>query len=158
MPITAKLSRKFYEQFGDDLANEFVDWFNAVDATYREDLEQVNRANFDQFDARLGQRIAELEARIDRRFAEWAAAMERRMDARIGELREHVDRQIGELRQHVDRQNGEVNGQIGELRTQLADLRIEFRDGLAEVRHGLMRWMFVFWATTILAIFTLHFG
>ena len=28
MPLTAKLSRKFYETFGDDIANELVDWFN----------------------------------------------------------------------------------------------------------------------------------
>ncbi len=27
MPVTAKLSRKFYETFGDELANELVDWF-----------------------------------------------------------------------------------------------------------------------------------
>lgn len=33
MPVTAKLSRRFYERLGDDLANELVDWFNAVDAT-----------------------------------------------------------------------------------------------------------------------------
>jgi len=26
MPVTAKLSRKFYETFGDDLANEIVEW------------------------------------------------------------------------------------------------------------------------------------
>ena len=28
MPVTAKLSRKFYERFGDDLTNELVEWFN----------------------------------------------------------------------------------------------------------------------------------
>ncbi len=26
MPVTAKLSRRFYEKFGDDIANELVDW------------------------------------------------------------------------------------------------------------------------------------
>ena len=26
MPVTVKLSRKFYETFGDDLANELVEW------------------------------------------------------------------------------------------------------------------------------------
>jgi hypothetical protein len=33
VPVTAKLSRRFYEKFGDDIANELVDWFNMVDAT-----------------------------------------------------------------------------------------------------------------------------
>ena len=40
MPVTAKLSRKFYEKFGDDLTNELVDWFNKVDATYRTELRE----------------------------------------------------------------------------------------------------------------------
>jgi len=38
VPVTAKLSRKFYEKFCDDIANELVEWFNLVDATYRSEL------------------------------------------------------------------------------------------------------------------------
>ena len=30
MPVTAKLSRQFYEKFGDDITNELVEWFNKV--------------------------------------------------------------------------------------------------------------------------------
>ena len=51
MPVTAKLSRKFYEKLGDDVANELVEWFNVVDATYRSDLTQLNDLNFARFDA-----------------------------------------------------------------------------------------------------------
>ena len=107
MPVTAKLSRKFYERFGDDVANELVDWFNAVDATYRSDLDRLNEVNFERFDANVGQRFAAADARLERR---------------------------------------------------LADLREELRSELSSVRHGLMRWMFVFWATTMLAISSLHLG
>ena len=35
MPVTAKLSKQFYDRLGEDIANELVEWFNAVDATYR---------------------------------------------------------------------------------------------------------------------------
>ena len=35
MPVTAKLSKASYERFGEKIANELVDWFNQVDATYR---------------------------------------------------------------------------------------------------------------------------
>jgi len=62
MPVTAKLSRKFYEKFGDDVANELVDWFNMVDATYRSELRELNELNYARFDAKLEQRIAELRA------------------------------------------------------------------------------------------------
>ena len=46
MPVTAKLSQKFYEKFGDEITNELVEWFNAVDATYRADLRELNELNF----------------------------------------------------------------------------------------------------------------
>ncbi len=62
MSITAKLSRKFYDKLGDDVANELVEWFNQVDATYRADLRELNELNFARFDAKLEQRLAELPA------------------------------------------------------------------------------------------------
>ena len=64
MPVTAKLSRGFYEKLGDELANELVEWFNQVDATYRADLRELNELNFARFDAKLEQRVAELRAEI----------------------------------------------------------------------------------------------
>jgi len=64
MPITAKLSRKFYDKLGDDVANELVEWFNKVDATYRADLRELNELNFARFDAKLEQRLAELRAEL----------------------------------------------------------------------------------------------
>jgi hypothetical protein len=62
MPVTAKLSRRFYERFGDDITNELVNWFNQVDATYRADLRELNDLNYARFDAKLEQRIAEVRA------------------------------------------------------------------------------------------------
>jgi hypothetical protein len=70
MPVTAKLSRRFYEAFGDDIANELVEWSNQVDATYRADLRELNELNFARFDSKLEQRLAEMDAKWERRFAE----------------------------------------------------------------------------------------
>ena len=73
MPVTAKLSRKFYETFGDEVTNELVEWFNAVDATYRTELREINELNFARFDAKLDQRLAELETKMVRwMFVFWA--------------------------------------------------------------------------------------
>jgi hypothetical protein len=70
VPVTAKLSRKFYEKLGDDIANELVEWFNQVDATYRDELRAMNEANrvhldarFDAFEATL---LGMLEAKLAR--------------------------------------------------------------------------------------------
>ena len=70
MPVTARLSQKFYERLGEDLAQELVDWFNAVDATYRADLRELNELNFQRFDAKVEQRFAEADANLERKFRE----------------------------------------------------------------------------------------
>ncbi len=93
MPVTAKLSRKFYETFGDEIANELVNWFNAVDATYRSDLRELNEVNFARFDAKLEQRMAESDAKWERRMAELDAKWERRM----AELRVEIQKTRADL-------------------------------------------------------------
>ena len=64
MPVTAKLSRKFYEKLCDDVTAELVDWFNAVDATYKADLKEMNDLNWERFKATLHEEIASLRAEM----------------------------------------------------------------------------------------------
>jgi hypothetical protein len=77
MPVTARLSRLFYERFGEQVTNELVDWFNQVDATYRNELRELNEANFARFDAKLEQRIAELRADFTVSLAKLEGQLER---------------------------------------------------------------------------------
>ena len=65
MPVTAKLSRKFYEKFGDELTNELVEWLNQVDAGYRSELREVNELNFARFDGRLQAELARFDAKLE---------------------------------------------------------------------------------------------
>ena len=64
MPVTGKLSRKFYEKFGDDVTNELVERFNAVDATYRSDLRELNDLNWARFEAKLVGEIGRIDTRM----------------------------------------------------------------------------------------------
>jgi vacuolar-type H+-ATPase subunit I/STV1 len=123
VPVTARLSKRFYDVLGEDVANELVDWFNAVDLTYRADLRELNELNFARFDAKLEQRMAELRAELRQE---------------IAELRAELRTEIAKLRT--------------ELRTEIAGLRVEFRTDLHQVRTELLRWMFGFWVTTLLGI------
>ncbi len=75
MPVTARLSRRFYDVFGDQIATDLVDWFNAVDATYRSDLHELNELNFARFDAKLEQCLAESDAKWERRLGELDARL-----------------------------------------------------------------------------------
>lgn len=79
MPVTAKLSRQFYEKFGDAIANELVDWFNMVDATYRTELRELNEMNYARFDAKLEQRVVQLEARLGERIAQLETTLTKRL-------------------------------------------------------------------------------
>ncbi|MCH7876055.1 MAG: hypothetical protein IH965_12240 [Gemmatimonadetes bacterium] len=123
VPVTAKLSRKFYEAFGDESANELVEWFNAVDATYRADIRELNELNFQRFDAKLEQRIAELHAKLERRIAQ----LDSKLEQRLSELRVSL-----------------VQG--------LADLRADFQRDLGQTQTALTRWMFVQWMGTLVPL------
>jgi hypothetical protein len=104
MPVTAKLSLKFYEKLGEEVATELVEWFNSVDATYRGDLRELNELNFARFDAKVEQRLGALEARMDRRHA----ALELKVEQQLTEMR----KEIGSLRQ-------ETRDSIAALRAEL---------------------------------------
>jgi hypothetical protein len=78
MPVTAKFSEEFYQRVGHRVADELIDWFNKVDATYHADLRELNELNFARFDAKLEQRIVELRsellqemARLETRLIRW---------------------------------------------------------------------------------------
>lgn len=86
MPVTAKLSRQFYERFGDELTNELVEWFNLVDATYRADFRDLFQVHFDRLDAKLEQRVAQLEARFEVKLEQRASQIEAKMEQMKSEL------------------------------------------------------------------------
>ena len=51
-----------------------MDWFNAVDLTYRNELNELNELNFTRFEAKLDQRMAELRSELVRwMFAFWVS-------------------------------------------------------------------------------------
>ncbi len=94
MPVTAKLSKKFYDTLGEEIANELVDWFNQVDATYRSELRDLNELNFARFDAKLEQRIAEVRADM--------AVLHGKVESQIDALNHKVDAQAESLRGYMD--------------------------------------------------------
>lgn len=73
MPVTAKLSEAFYNRLGHQVADELVDWFNQVDATYRSDLRELNELNFARFDAKQEARFAEFSRMFERQIAQLAS-------------------------------------------------------------------------------------
>jgi hypothetical protein len=83
VPVTAKLSKLFYERFGEEIANELVEWFNQVDTTSRAQLRELNDINYARFEAKLEQRLAEFSMRIEHRLGEFGERLENRFEKRF---------------------------------------------------------------------------
>ena len=119
MPM-ARLSRKFYETFGDQIANELVEWFNQVDASYRSEIRELFDINFARFDAKLEQRITQIEAKLGLR----VAGFEAKVEQRLTESESRVE-------QRLTQSEAKTEGRITKLQTTL------------------LTWMFVFWVTSL---------
>ena len=149
MPVTAKLSKEFYDALGEGVANELVDWFNQVDATYRLDLRELNDRNFQRFDARMGERMAQSEARMERRMAELLARLEAKFDAKL-------EKGLNDLRDSLRAEMVALRTEMNAMRTdfvtkeQFADFRSEVSDKFTD----LLKWMVVLWTGTVLAVIT----
>ncbi len=124
------MSRKFYETFGDEIANELVEWFNQVDATYRADLRELNELNFARFDAKLEQRVSQLDAKLEQRVTELRAEFGRR----FAELDAKLEQRVAVLRTEFGRHFAEL------------DAKLERRG--AET----VKWMFYFWLGTVVPL------
>jgi hypothetical protein len=135
VPVTAKLSKLFYERLGEQIADELVGWFNAVDATYRSDLRELNELNFARFDAKLEQRFAQFELKIEQRIAAFEANMEQRMAA----LEVRVEQRMAALEVRVERR--------------IAELEAKMERRFAEQS----RWLFAAWASLMIPIIGLWF-
>jgi hypothetical protein len=63
MPV-AKLSREFYEKFGDKLTDELVNCLNSIEASYRAELRDLFDAHFGRFEEKLERRLLENKAEL----------------------------------------------------------------------------------------------
>jgi hypothetical protein len=144
VPVTAKLSKRFYDTFGEQIANELVDWFNKVDETYRTDLRELNELNFARFDAKLEQRFAEFDAKWGTRWTE----LDAKWGGRWTELDAKLEQRIAELRAELRTETAALRKDL-ESAFARAEARVEQR--LAQVKSDLVKWMFAFWAPTALA-------
>jgi len=71
----AKLSERFYQKFGHELVDELLGVLNQMDATYHDDLRELNEVNFARFDAKLDQRMAELRTEFRTAMADQRAEL-----------------------------------------------------------------------------------
>ncbi|MBI3567657.1 MAG: hypothetical protein HY084_05575 [Gemmatimonadetes bacterium] len=137
MPVTAKLSKLFYDRLGEQVANELVTWFNDVDATYRADLREMNELNFARFDAKVEQRFAQADAKWEQRFAQADAKLEQR----FAEYDAKWERRFAQYEAKWEQRFALLEVRMAELET-----RLERRLGEQA------RWMFAAWLSLMIPL------
>jgi hypothetical protein len=183
MPVTARLSKAFYDQFGEQVTNELVEWFNLVDLTYHTELRTLNDTNFARFEALLDSRFAradlQLERQLNERFGEFEHRMEKRIDAgdqRSRSFEQRIEQRLGEFEQRSAAFEQRIEKRLGEFeqRTVAFEERIEKR--FVEIEHRLLgietgfrllsedlrrgqvqqlRWIAGLWMTTMIGLFAM---
>jgi gas vesicle protein len=141
VPVTARLSRKFYERFGDDIAGEFVDWFNAVDTTYHQQLRDLNDLNWERFKAELHSAIAQSEARMTEKLVQLSQEFSEKLSA----MKSDVSGTRAELQSEISRSRSD-------LRSEIADLKADLRSEISDSKSDIMKWMFIYWSGTVLSL------
>jgi hypothetical protein len=130
MPVTAKLSKLFYDRLGDEVANELVEWFNLVDEDYRGQLRALNELNFARFDAKVEQRMAELRADLN---------------TKIDRVHAELDAKIGRVDAKIDQVQTELGAKIDGVAAQLT-ATLERRLGEQT------RWLYIAWASLLVPL------
>jgi hypothetical protein len=134
MPVTIKLSRKFYDKLGEDVANEFVNALNTVDTSYRSELRDIIGQQFVAFEAKQLQRLTEFRADIDQRFSTLRADFlthRADMDQRLAGLDVKWTERWTALDAKLDR-------------------------SMERLKSELLRWMFGFWISTLVGLGALY--
>ncbi len=96
MPVTAKLSSRFYEKLGDDVTNELVTWLNAVDAEFRNELREANDRNWNQLRAELDVQSSRLTGEFRGGLAELRTELRTEFQAGFANLRVEIHHKSAE--------------------------------------------------------------
>lgn len=103
-----------------------MEWFNAVDATYRSDVRAIADAQSARIDAQMGQMRAELRQEI-------------------GALGAELRQQIGELRSEMRMGFASVGDKFQAMEPR-TDAKLE------RLKAEMLRWMLAFWVGAVGAI------
>ena len=85
MPV-AKLSREFYEKFGNKLTDELVNCLNSIEASYRAELRDLFDAQFGRFEEKLLGRLTNGNADLGARVTQLRADLDLKIEQLRGEL------------------------------------------------------------------------
>jgi hypothetical protein len=179
MPASARLLQKIKETWGDEATQDLVTWVNEGQTVNRAEVRELADLYFARFSDRLEERIALSEARFGAKLDERIAASEARFSAKLDEriaasearfstkLDERIAASEARFSTKLDERvaasetgiSAKLDGRIGELRLEMAKLEGRLEGSIASLRTEVavqmrdqMKWMFVFWAGTVVPL------
>lgn len=111
------------ETLGEGPTRDLVQWVNEASVVNRGEVREIADLYLSRFDEPLERRFAEQDVKLERRFAEQDANLERRL--------------VG-----IEHQ----------MTAGFAAVRVEMADRLSAQYRDLLRWLFVFWAGTLIPL------
>ena len=137
MPVTARLLERLHESLGSDATSDLFAWWEEASAVNRVAVREVADLYFARFEARLEKGLAEIRSEIavfradvDKRFAE----LRGEMDKRFAKIEVEMDKRFAAIGSELDKRSEEVGAKM------------------ANQRADLVKWMFIFWAGTIMPL------
>lgn len=141
MPATAALLKKLKETLGEEATRDLVTWVDRGPDYYIAQLRELADLHYARFDARLEQRLAEVRAGLQTEMARGLAALRETMAQGQAALREDMARGQATVRAEMAQGDAALRAEIANLRTEMAAQRAD-----------LIKWMFIFWAGTVIPI------
>ncbi len=146
MAIAVRISPALRKMFDDEAYLGFVDALNQYDAEQRNGYQYSLDLHFDAFREYLDRRLAESETKTEKRFAEIKVEIEKRFT----EATIKTENRLVEIKLEIDKRFNENDKRLSDLQS-----LIEVKT--AQSQATLIRWMFTFFAGTIITLATLFF-
>ena len=130
MPATKRLLDKLKATLGNGPTDDLVGWVNEAQTVNRSEVRELADIYLGRFDERLERRLVEVDAKLERRIVEMNAKLEQR----LGEMDAKLERRLWEQDTGIERRFAEMTDRMS----------AQYRD--------LLRWLFIFWAGTLIPL------
>jgi hypothetical protein len=134
VPTTARLLEKLRETLGEESTRDLIALIGESREMNRAEIREIAELYLSRIDERVERRLVEHDAKID-------AKIERR----FSEQNERIDRRFTKVDERFSALGAQMDAGFAAVRVEIADrLSAQYRDTL--------RWLFVFWAGTIIPL------
>jgi CRP-like cAMP-binding protein len=141
MPATERLLDKLKETLGEGPTRDLVGWVNEAQTVNRSEIRELADVYLGRFDERLERRLVQTDAKLERRLVQMDAKLEQRLAE-----------QDTKLEQRLADQDTKLERRLADQDTKLERRLTEMTDRVSAQYRDLLRWLFVFWAGTLIPL------